>query len=902
MTGTRVCATMEADVVTGAPGPGGPRLRSTGPRYVAGTDGMAHFAPSLDSFLPSRERRTLIQLVKGAFDLRLHFLAMTERELLRGAGVLACPVRGLLGCTSRCCVSPPPRLDGEATTVTCELGLSWRLMPLDAAGVRVATAQVGPFFLTAGAKAAFVRARPSTDVVANDMPVMAPPRDASLVVVNDWIRDKVASRVQAQELSKKEMLLLFLVDSTKIINSLDKVDDLLNYLTDISTYITNASTGFILRLDDAASELFIHTARGVQPHFDRDYRIPVGRGITGWVAEHGIPVNSGDTSSDSRYLAVNYTAAAELAVPIKLDGKVIGVLVVDSFEKDAFSDFDQQVLVSLASQVSTVMEASSHESESRSRIEQIEALYRVSQACGATLNLDELLESVLTTVSEVFSASGAAILIRRETSNELLVWVPESGQVKRVSDFDLHSDKGVLGWVVANEEPLLINSGDKSLFEDFKSFIVDGTTSLLCVPLACRGSVLGAMLVSSADEERRYRRLDLNLLTTVAGQVAHAVRNAQLFERSERQVAELSLITEVGKALNSSLDLDNLLEYIVDMISSIIEADRSSLMLLDPKSNELAVSVYKGMEKRETQNLRFALGEGVAGVVAETRKAVLIKDTRKDPRFLDVNRTGAALTLISAPVVNKDEIIGVLNFERSLSEKRSFVQDDLNLLNTLASHAGIAIENARLYQNLIAVYFDTIRSLANALEAKDAYTHGHSRRVAKDAVRIAKKLGLERKRVETIRHAALLHDIGKIGIRDAILFKPGKLSAVEMAHIRRHPVVGANMIQSIEFLKDVTDIIRYHHERVDGKGFPYGLRNDEIPLGARIVCIADAFDAMTTTRPYREGMRIPEAIDELIANKNSQFDPELVDVFVDIIYGLHPSLASRRARTTVAEA
>ncbi len=857
---------------------------------------MAHFSPSLDSFLPAKERRFITSLIKGSFALEARFLSLAEISLLTTSGNIACPVQKLLGCRCRGCLKENLQLGDEPITIECKKGFGFNLLPIKPADHLLSVLQTGPYFSSDGLKSHFMRENVKVDVVAQSIPVVSSPRGEVFVLIRDWVLTKVAQEVKTQELTKKETLLLFLVDSTKIINSLVETDDLLTYLTDISTYITNATTGFILKLDEARKELFIYTARGVQPEFDKDYRIPVGQGITGWVAEHGIPVNSGDTSADPRYIAVSYQAGSELAVPIKLNGRVIGVLVVDSFETNAFSEFEQQILSSLASQVSKVMEAATHVEENRSRLEQIEALYSVSKACGQTLNLAEMLDEIIVTVTDVFSASGTAVLLRRSGADELIVGTPEKHGTRRIVDYSSQAEKGVLGWVVRNEEPLLINSSDKNLFEDFRNAICDGTTSLLCVPLSIQGQTFGAMLVSSTEDEKVFRRSDLDLLMAIASQVAQSVRNAQLFERSERQVAELSLITEVGKALNSSLDLDNLLQYIVDMISSIIEADRSSLMLVDETTNELVISVSKGLSREETTNLRFGVGEGVAGVVAETHKPILVIDTREDPRFIDVKGTNKALTLISAPIVNKDQVIGVLNFERPLSHKKPFGQDDLNLLNTLASHAGIAIENARLYQNLITVYFDTIRSLANALEAKDAYTHGHSRRVAKDSVRIAKKLGMDRKKVETIRHAALLHDIGKIGIRDAILFKPGKLTAVEMAHIRKHPVVGANMIQSIEFLKDVTDIIRYHHERVDGKGFPYGLRGEEIPMGARIVCIADAFDAMTTTRPYREGMRIPEAIDELIAHKGEQFDAHLVDVFVEIIYSLHPSLASRRRR------
>jgi putative nucleotidyltransferase with HDIG domain len=230
--------------------------------------------------------------------------------------------------------------------------------------------------------------------------------------------------------------------------------------------------------------------------------------------------------------------------------------------------------------------------------------------------------------------------------------------------------------------------------------------------------------------------------------------------------------------------------------------------------------------------------------------------------------------------VNKDNLVGVINCERVHSKKGPFTPENLDLLETLASQASIAIENARLYHNLLNVYLETIRSLAAAIDAKDSYTHGHSRRVTDLSVGIAMEMELSKTEVDTIRHASLLHDVGKIGISEQILLKPGRLTDDEFETIKSHPHIGAGILNSIEFLKNVCEIIKHHHERFDGKGYPNGLSHQDIPLGSRIICVADSFDAITSNRPYRKPMTFQEAVDEIVNCSGSQFDPKVVEAFV----------------------
>lgn len=183
----------------------------------------------------------------------------------------------------------------------------------------------------------------------------------------------------------------------------------------------------------------------------------------------------------------------------------------------------------------------------------------------------------------------------------------------------------------------------------------------------------------------------------------------------------------------------------------------------------------------------------------------------------------------------------------------------------------------KLYIDMRKNYMDTVKALINAIEAKDPYTSGHASRVGIYAVSIAKSLELSEKKIERIRTAALLHDIGKIGIDDNILKKSGKLTDMEYAAIKNHPTIGAEIIRDVGFLKDSMDIVKHHHERYDGKGYPDGLKGNEIPIEASILMLADSFDAMTTDRPYRKAMSSEEAIREIIVNSGTQFNPEIVE-------------------------
>lgn len=352
-----------------------------------------------------------------------------------------------------------------------------------------------------------------------------------------------------------------------------------------------------------------------------------------------------------------------------------------------------------------------------------------------------------------------------------------------------------------------------------------------------------------------------------------------------KKAKEHSTLCSVSEKINLSLNLEETLNYIAKMATEITNTESCSLRLLDDENkNKLLIRAAHNLSDKYMKKGPLEMGEGVGGYVAEHAEPVAISDIRKDKR-VDYNeflKNEGLIALLSVPIKSKIRVIGLISvYKKSPHE---FEQNDIDLLSAFANHVSVAIENAKLYDTIKKNYLETIETLALTIEARDLYTRGHSERVTNYAIGIAKELGVEEELLEIIRYAGRLHDIGKIAIPDGILNKPGKLTTAEFAEIKTHPTKGAELVEPLEFLKNAAPMIKHHHERFDGRGYPDGLEKMDIPLIARILAVADSFDAMTSKRPYRQKpMNEDEAIEELKKNKGTQFDPQAVDAFIKVI-------------------
>lgn len=325
-----------------------------------------------------------------------------------------------------------------------------------------------------------------------------------------------------------------------------------------------------------------------------------------------------------------------------------------------------------------------------------------------------------------------------------------------------------------------------------------------------------------------------------------------------------------------------MLDKALRLVVTAAHADSGSIMLLDEEGETLSVAASVGLSAEVSKSTTVEVSRGVAGWVAANREPLLLVDDT-DPRFArELNRHDIA-SAISAPIVYGNRVAGVLNVNRMESRAHLFGRDDLEFVVAFVRQLAIALENARLYGDLERTFLGTISALAAAVDAKDPYTYGHANWVTHYAVAIAESLQLGESEVQTIRLASILHDIGKIGIDGAILQKPEGLNAEEREIVRRHPAIGADILASLDFLSEAVPLVLFHHEQFGGGGYPSGISGTAIPLGARIIAVADAYDAMTSDRPYRAALTGEEARRELHRNVGVQFDPVVVGAFLAVL-------------------
>ena len=330
----------------------------------------------------------------------------------------------------------------------------------------------------------------------------------------------------------------------------------------------------------------------------------------------------------------------------------------------------------------------------------------------------------------------------------------------------------------------------------------------------------------------------------------------------------LEMLFGIGSAITSPFKVDDEVDIILRQALVAVQARRGSILLFDPERGDLEVKGVQGYEGRggPRHGARFRISDKLPLLAPDAEGTPLGIRMYEDP----------ARNTVFVPMVAKERLTGGIEIDLEARERR-FSANDQKLLYALASQAAIFIENARLERDVRTMFLSIIVSMASAVDAKDAYTHGHSLRVARIGLLVAQELGLPRERMEPLLLSGILHDVGKIAIPDEILKKPQRLSGKQFEIMKTHPMAGAKLLAHIPALADVIPGIRHHHENWDGTGYPDGLAGESIPLAGRLILIGDAFDAMTTDRIYRKGMPVADAVAEIRKHSGRQFDPGLAE-------------------------
>jgi PAS domain S-box-containing protein len=633
----------------------------------------------------------------------------------------------------------------------------------------------------------------------------------------------------------------------------------------------------------------------------KGFEFAPGIGLPGQVWASGKSVWLPDVTLEANFpraaLAEEAGFKAAVGIPV-LTGDIV-VAVINFFLREARQEDERMVaLVSaVAAQLGTIFQRKQSEEALSQRLGELEVLYQSGLAFSQLLKPKEIAQNIIDLLDQKLDWHHTTIRLYhpQDETLELLAFNQpglRSEQEKRALEERFKTSiakkgQGLSGWVVEHGRSVrtsnLIN--DERYVETFP-----GLQSGLYVPIIIGERTIGVISIESEVADA-FSEADEHLVVTLAAQVASALENARLFQETVRRLEHLQSLHTIDIAISGSMDISLVLNVIIEQVISQLGVDAAVVLLSDPVTQALKYTAGRGFRTDALQHTRLPLGEGYAGQVALGRQMVQIPDlqTRKTDflRSPTFSQEGF-VSYVGVPLIAKGEIKGVLEiFYRTAFEAET---EWLNFLETLAGQAAIAIDNATLFKGLqlsniqlTMAYDATIDGWSHALDLRDKETEGHTQRVTELTERLARTMGIREAEIIHIRRGALLHDIGKMGVPDGILFKPDKLTDEEWAIMKRHPGFAFDMLSPIAYLKPALDIPYCHHEKWDGTGYPRGLKGEQIPLAARLFAMVDVYDALTSDRPYRKGWSKEKTLEYIREQSGTHFDPQLVEVFMTVI-------------------
>ncbi|QGP94081.1 Sensory domain found in PocR [Neomoorella glycerini] len=603
-------------------------------------------------------------------------------------------------------------------------------------------------------------------------------------------------------------------------------------------------------------------------------------------------------------LDICHAGLVHLAVPLRVAGETVAVLVGGSAALQPLTEeavaqlaretgIDREELLAAARTVplwseerlwtaaemmgavtETVAQLLYTRQELQKKADELSVLFEFSKNVSGSLQVAEAARQGLQAVLELTGASSGSVIMLGEAE-------PGAATLEVAATLEPYNELRVIpaGEIIAAVER-------EAVAAHFDSRPGESTPEekrpAVAVPLTAGGKVTGVLTLAGKPGGQRFTGEEAIFLTTLGTILGLALENARLFRKVRERAAMLERLIEVGQVLSSHLDVDLVLESALASVRDVLGARWCALRVLDENTGELVLRASLGMNpKLQERVARVRPEDNLLGEVLQKGEAVVVED-------LAANGSGRHLSyyalemraLVVVPVKAGGKILGTLTVYSPLPRRWS--EEELEYLGIVAAQVGLALENACLYSSLREYYLSTVQALATALEAKDVYTRGHSIRVAQWARSCARMLGLGAEEEEQVYLAGLLHDLGKIGIQEDILLKPGPLTPEERKEMQGHPEVGARILEPARFPAAVIAAVRHHHEDFGGGGYPAGLSREEIPLLARIIRVADAYDAMTSARPYRQAFTPQEAYEELKRCAGRQFDPRVVEAFLRI--------------------
>jgi PAS domain S-box-containing protein len=695
-----------------------------------------------------------------------------------------------------------------------------------------------------------------------------------------------------QETSRRAQEAHAIAEVGRNVSSTLQIEIVLETIAQHAKELLRAETSAVYLASSEEPLLWAVAALGKDSREIKDDPLFIGSGILGNIALQQTGEIINDTASDQRAITVKGTESDPdehlMGVPVLSKDKLTGLLAVwRSGEGEEFKPYELDFLNSLAQQAAVAIEnARLFEAEQR-HFQEAETLRQAAESITSTLDIQRVLDSILENLNRVVPFDSAAVFLIEKDHVRLTAC---KGMPDNISDTDqlFPADNELFQEIHTSGLPLILR--DAQLDSRYEKWVVDQTRGWMGVPLIARGNIIGYITIDSM-KVGAYNDHDATLASTFAHQAAVAIENARLYERGEQQIRQLTVLRDIDSAISSSFDLRIILNLLIGNAVHELNVDAVVILLYNPDIMSLYVFASSGLNNTQFDTATsIRIGENLAGHVVIQRKLVQIENLADMTDFHPAKYISEEnfISYFGVPLISKGQIKGVM--EVYSRNKCNPDPDWLNFLQTLAGQAAIAIDNVQLFRNLqrtnqelTLAYDTTLAGWGRALELRDKETQGHTDRVVELTLELARRMGVGGEELTNIMRGTMLHDIGKMGVPDHILHKPGPLTEEEWEIMQQHPQYAFDLMNPIPYLRQAVDVPYAHHERWDGSGYPRGLKGEEIPLAARIFAVVDVWDALLYERVYRDAWPEEKVIDYLKSTAGIELDPYIVTKFLELI-------------------
>ena len=605
------------------------------------------------------------------------------------------------------------------------------------------------------------------------------------------------------------------------------------------------------------------------------------------VLTSGIPLQESVSDADlhpaSRTSMERYGEKTCLSVPLICDGEPMGMLVlIEATRERDYTEAERDLALAIAEQAASAINNAKRFSHQEEQTRRLAILLDASRAVTSSVADDDLLSSLARRTADALGCPECALWRYDWGSSSLAIAAryPEFDTLQRLRVRRIQLEE----WPAAAElldggPPLVETVGDAALDETVRCSMDRALQKTrLSLPLRCGEQALGVLVLAQTERERVFTAAEVDLARGLSEHAAVALHNARLIEHLELRGHEATLLNEIAKRTATSLHLRDIAAATLDELRRLTRFDRASLVVRQPSGQFDAVFATDPSGRVDALGLEALGAEFEDRLVAER---VVLRDLPGDsPLACEHAGFGGLRSTAAIALFEEGRVVGALILGSETPS--AFRESDRRIFEGVGTHLSLAVKNARLYDSIKRLHVGSLCALSSALNAKDYYTLGHTARVAAYAVLLAAELGWDRDLIDRVEEAAYLHDIGKISVSDRILLKPGRLSEEDWRLMREHPVVSAEILKPL--LQDaLVGGIRHHHERFDGDGYPDALVGGRIPPLARLLCVVDSYDAMSSRRLYRPPHPYDSCLDELRRCRGSQFDPRMVNAFLRVL-------------------